>query len=66
MRTRSVPSEYVNLVDLMLTGRKTRLPFDDYTRVLLKTPEFLTSLLLTMLLTVTNREEHRGVRGACY
>ena len=31
MRARSVPSEYVNLVDLMLTGRKTRLSFDDYT-----------------------------------
>ena len=30
MRTRRVPSEYVNLVDLMLTGRKTRLSFDDY------------------------------------
>ena len=31
MRTRHVPAEYVNLVDLMLTGRKTRLSFDDYT-----------------------------------
>ena len=31
MRTRRVPSEYVNLVNLMLTGRKTRLSFDDYT-----------------------------------
>jgi len=31
MRTRRVPLEYVNLVNLMLTGRKTRLSFDDYT-----------------------------------
>ena len=31
MHTRRVPSKYVNLVNLMLTGRKTRLSFDDYT-----------------------------------
>ena len=30
MRQRSVPEKYVRLVDQMLTGRKTRLSFDDF------------------------------------
>ena len=30
MRQRSVPAEYTRLVELMLTGRKTRLSFDDF------------------------------------
>ena len=31
MRLRGVPAKYIHLVDLMLTGRKTRLSFDDFT-----------------------------------
>ena len=30
MRIRAVPEKYIRLVELMLTGRKTRLSFDDY------------------------------------
>jgi len=30
MRTRGVPSEYVQITELMLTGRKTKLSFDDF------------------------------------
>lgn len=30
MRTRGVPSKYITLIQLMLTGRKTRLSFDDF------------------------------------
>ena len=30
MRSRGVPSKYVHLTQLMLTGRKTRLSFDDF------------------------------------
>jgi len=31
MRQRSIPTKYVRLVELMLTGRKTKLSFDDFT-----------------------------------
>ena len=30
MRTRGVPSQYIRVTNLMLTGRKTKLSFDDY------------------------------------
>lgn len=30
MRLRAVPAKYIRLVELMLSGRKTRLSFDDY------------------------------------
>jgi hypothetical protein len=35
MRQRSVPTKYVRLVELMLTGRKTKLSFDDFTSELI-------------------------------
>ena len=31
MRLRAVPEKYIHLVELMLSGRRTRLSFDDYT-----------------------------------
>ena len=31
MRLRAIPVKYIRLVELMLSGRKTRLSFDDYT-----------------------------------
>ena len=31
MRLRSVPTRYIRLVELMLTGRKTKISFDDFT-----------------------------------
>ena len=30
MRARSVPAQYVRLIELMLTGRKTKLSFDNF------------------------------------
>jgi len=54
---------FLHLADPPVDGVSVQLEHWELTRVPLETPELLTGLLLTPLLTVTNRKESGGSGG---